>query len=87
MIQVLGATGFCANIACAAMRITAIYEGTSGIQALMLAGRLLKARGGRAADAFDRWLAKRTPAARREDWRALRRHAAASPSPAEPEEA
>jgi 3-(methylthio)propanoyl-CoA dehydrogenase len=38
-------------------RITPIYEGTNGIQAATLAGRLLHADGGRAAEAFRRDIA------------------------------
>ena len=86
-IQVLGGYGYLREYRVEQTwrdaRVTAIYEGTNGIQALTLASRLLKAQGGRAADAFDRWAAKRAPAARIEDWRALRQRAASSPSPAE----
>lgn len=38
-------------------RITAIYEGANGIQALTLAGRLLRQCNGRAASAFERFVA------------------------------
>ena len=86
-IQVLGGYGYLREYRVEQTwrdaRITAIYEGTNGIQALTLANRLLKAQGGRAADAFDRWAAKRVPAARIEDWRAWRQRVAVSPSPAE----
>lgn len=37
-------------------RITAIYEGTNGIHAAVLAGRMLRHDGGRAAEAFARFL-------------------------------
>ncbi len=37
-------------------RITSIYEGTNGIQAITLAGRLLHMQGGAAAAAFRRWV-------------------------------
>jgi 3-(methylthio)propanoyl-CoA dehydrogenase len=60
-IQVLGGYGYLGEYRVEQTyrdaRITSIYEGTNGIHALTLAGRLLRLNGGAAADAFERFVA------------------------------
>jgi alkylation response protein AidB-like acyl-CoA dehydrogenase len=59
-IQVLGGYGYLREYRVEQIlrdaRITALYEGTNGIQAMTLAGRLLRNRGGAAASAFGAWI-------------------------------
>ncbi|MGH8035986.1 MAG: acyl-CoA dehydrogenase family protein, partial [Lysobacterales bacterium] len=59
-IQVLGGYGYLREYSVEQVlrdaRITALYEGTNGIQATTLAGRLLRQRGGSAAAAFEFWI-------------------------------
>jgi hypothetical protein len=74
-------------------RITSIYEGTNGIHALAVAGRQLRHEGGRAAAAFDDFVAGTIAAAPAgmdvaaatemlELWRSARRHVATAEDPA-----
>jgi len=59
-IQVLGGYGYLREYRVEQIlrdaRITAIYEGTNGIQAMTLAGRLLRHQAGAAASAFGQWI-------------------------------
>jgi alkylation response protein AidB-like acyl-CoA dehydrogenase len=59
-IQVLGGYGYLREYRVEQIlrdaRITALYEGTNGIQAMTLAGRLLRHRAGAAASAFGQWI-------------------------------
>ncbi len=60
-IQVLGGYGYLREYGMEQVyrdaRVTALYEGTNGIQAMTVAGRLLRSRDGAAADAFEQWVA------------------------------
>ena len=59
-IQVLGGYGYLREYRVEQIlrdaRITALYEGTNGIQAMTLAGRLLRHQAGAAASAFGQWI-------------------------------
>lgn len=86
-IQVLGGYGYLREYRVEQIwrdaRVTAIYEGANGIHALTLATRLLKGRGSRAGEAFDRWIEGRVSTGELSAWRQVRDQVAASDAPQE----